>query len=120
MGIVSDDVLSLVKRELEDSAEKIVRISDLSRKYNVSRKDLHYCYLRKYGISIMDYHSRLKFILFNITLREKNGSLYKTSFDVALSVGFKSDSSLQYFIRKMTGISFGDYLDWFKDYFKDK
>ncbi len=119
MGLVSEDVLSLIKREMETNPEQIIRMCDLAKQYNVSRKDLHYSFIRKYGISIRDYHSRMKFGLFNILMREKNGSLYKTSYDVALTLGFKSDSSLQNFIKKMTGLTFKQYLDYLKDFWSD-
>ncbi len=111
MGSEYDDILESVKREIEESAHLKITISGLAKKYGINRRVLHYEFSAKYGISPLDYHRRLKFELFNKLLKEKNGSLYRTSYDLAKSLGFKSDSGLQYFLKKMSGEKFGDHLD---------
>ncbi|MFC1565016.1 helix-turn-helix domain-containing protein [candidate division KSB1 bacterium] len=110
MGSCIDGILESVKREIEESAHLKITVSGLAKKYKISRKELHYRFVQKYGISILDYHKELKFELFNKLIRVKNGRYYRTSFDIATSLGFANDSGLQYFIKKMSGMYFSDYL----------
>lgn len=110
MGSGLNDILASVKTEIEVSAHLIITISGLAEKYGINRKALLYEYTAVYGISPLDYHSKLKYELFRELIKEKNGGLPRTSYDIARSLGFKSDSGLHYFLIKMSGMTFREHL----------
>ncbi len=111
MGSEYNGILECVKREIEESSHLKITMSGLSKKHKITRKVLLYEFIEKYGISPLDYHNKLKFELFKKLLIEKNGNLYRTSYDLAKSLGFKSDSGLQYFLKKMSSENFRDHLN---------
>ncbi len=116
MGEVPEKILIAVKQEVENSVDKILSISEFANKYDISRKDLHYRFIHKYNISILEYHSRLKFCFFKILLMERNGSLLKTQYELAILLGFANDSSLHYFVKRRTGLKFRDFLKQYLEF----
>ena len=110
-----DKILASVKRDIEESPHLLISVSVLAKKYKVNRKELHYRFICKYGISILDHHNQLKFRLFEEIVRVKNGSHYRTSYDIATSLGYKNDSGLQYFLKKMCGMRYSEYLIFIED-----
>jgi len=110
MGELTEDILEAVKKEIENSPDKVIQINKFAEKHKVCQKILHYKFILKYGISIKDYHDKLKFELLEILIRQKNGKYSRTSFDIATSLGFRTDSGLQNFLKRTKGITFTKYL----------
>ncbi|MCP4724088.1 MAG: helix-turn-helix transcriptional regulator [bacterium] len=111
MGKITDDILENVKNYIKESANKQLKQTDLAKRFDVDKKYLHYQFKIKYGISLKDFHNNLKWLLLLRLLKEKNGRLYKTSFEIAVSLGYQNDSGLQKFIHRKTGMFFKDYQE---------
>ncbi len=105
-----DGIFEHVKREIEESANCKISVISLAKKYRMNRKDLHYRFILTYGFSIHEYHDKLKFELFQILVKRKVAGKYRTSYDIADALGFSNDSGLQYFLKRMCGLSFKQYL----------